>query len=182
MSSTPRNLVTLAVLAFAAPLAHASGPITISFQAPLRTIDEVPPVTFTIPKYELPPADRDLIAACLILEAASQGDFGMRAVMSVIRNRAGGQPELFAPTVLRPKQFSALNGLTAGRESRAKALARAKRDRMWGIAVQIVEDATEEPWHDPTGGATHYTRAGERTRWTGALAKTVTIGAHSFYR
>jgi spore germination cell wall hydrolase CwlJ-like protein len=107
---------------------------------------------------------------------------GMRAVMAVIRNRARGLPELFAPTVLREKQFSAFNFVTSGHESMAHAIQRAKADRMWQSALFVVDDALADSWSDPTGGATHYTRAAERTAWTRALAKTVTIGAHSFYR
>lgn len=144
--------------------------------------ESLPPLSFSLPKYTLSEAERETVAMCLVFEAASQGDFGMRGVMAVIRNRARGQPELFAQVVLRPKQFSALNQVTAGRESRGHALARAKRDCMWTTALAIVDDATDENWHDPTAGATHYTRSAERTPWTRRLAKTVTIGAHSFYR
>lgn len=139
-------------------------------------------VSFSIPRYELSQRERETIAACLILEAASQGDIGLRAVMAVIRNRARGVPELFEPTVLRDKQFSALNKVTAGRETLAQAINRAKRDRMWSKAVEIVDAALHESWQDPTGGATHYTRSAERTRWTRSLARTAVIGAHSFYR
>jgi spore germination cell wall hydrolase CwlJ-like protein len=149
---------------------------------PPETLSAPPKVEFSIPKYSIPQVERETVAACLVLEAASQGDFGMRSVMSVVRNRSRARPELFALTVLRPKQFSALNKLTAGRESLANVVTRAKRDRMWSTALQIVDDAAQESWHDPTGGATHYTRTGERTRWTSQLAMTVTIGAHSFYR
>ena len=141
-----------------------------------------PSVSFTVPRYQLSAQDRETIAACLVLEAASQGDFGMRAVMAVIRNRGRALPELLAPTVLRPKQFSALNNVTSGRESLWRAIQRAKRDRMWPTALAIVDDALEDSWHDPTDGATHYTRSAERTHWTRSLARTVTIGVHSFYR
>lgn len=141
-----------------------------------------PPLAFAIPKYVLPATDREALAMCLVFEAASQGDFGMRAVMAVIRNRSRGQPELFVPTIMRARQFSALNKLTAGRETLPRAIARAKRDVMWETALKIVDDATTDKWHDPTHGATHYTRSVERTIWTRSLAKTVTIGAHSFYR
>ena len=141
-----------------------------------------PPLSFVVPKYTLSSGERETVAACLVLEAANQGEFGMHSVMAVIRNRARGQPELFAPTVLREKQFSAFNKLTAGRETLARTLARAQRDPMWPTALRVVQNALEETWHDPTGGATHYTRTGESTRWTRSLAKTVTIGGHSFYR
>lgn len=145
-------------------------------------VEAPPTVKFSVPRYEITPFERETIAACLVLEAASQGPAGMRAVMAVIRNRAHGLPELFAPTVLREKQFSALNNVTSGRESMARAINRAKADRMWLSALFAVDDALTDTWIDPTGGATHYTRSAERTLWTRALAKTVTIGAHSFYR
>jgi spore germination cell wall hydrolase CwlJ-like protein len=141
-----------------------------------------PMVKFSIPRYTLTNLERETVAMCLVFEAASQGPRGLRAVMAVIRNRSRGLPELFAPTVLRDKQFSGLNRVTAGRESLEHAIARAKADRMWSTALAIVDEATDDLWLDPTGGATHYTRSAERTPWTRTLAKTVTIGAHSFYR
>ncbi len=152
-------------------------------RSPVPMIYETPPpIAFSVPRYALSATERETVAACLVLEAANQGDFGMRSVMAVIRNRARSQPELFAPTVLRAKQFSAFNKLTAGRETLAHAIARAKRDAMWPAAITIVGDALGDEWQDPTDGATHYTRTGERTPWTRTLAKTVTIGGHAFYR
>jgi hypothetical protein len=144
--------------------------------------DALPAVTFSIPRYQLTALERETVAACLVLEAASQGTAGMRGVMAVIRNRAGGRPELFSPTVLRQKQFSALNRVTSGRESLGHAIERARKDRTWSRALQLVDESLSDTWHDPTLGATHYTRSVETTRWTRSLAKTVTIGAHSFYR
>lgn len=153
-------------------------PPAVAFAAPRYT----PPPPPASPRYQTTRTERETLAACLVLEAASQGDYGMRAVMSVIRNRADGVPERFLSTVLQPKQFSALNNVTAGRESLRSAINRAKRDHVWPTALAIVDDALQDTWHDPTGGATHYTRSGERTHWTRRLAKTTTIGAHSFYR
>lgn len=106
----------------------------------------------------------------------------MRAVMSVIRNRAQGRPEVFALTVLRERQFSALNKHTSGRESLWRVLQRAKSDPTWPLALKLVGESQRVDWQDPTLGATHYTRSVERTAWTRSLVKTVTIGAHSFYR
>src|SRR5438067_8703755 len=148
---------------------------------PRIRLDETPPaptVSLTIPRYALKAEERDTVATCLVLEAASQGETGMRAVMAVIRNRARGLPELFAPTVLREKQFSAFNPITTGQESIGHAIRRAQRDRTWTGALAIVDEAVADNWRDPTDGATHYTRSVETTRWTRSLAKTVTIGAH----
>ncbi len=141
-----------------------------------------PAVQFSIPRYELSELERETVAACLVLEAANQGDFGLRGVMAVIRNRARGLPELFMPTVLREKQFSALNKQTSGQESLWRAIQRAKRDRTWPQALAIVDEALSGDWQDVTHGSTHYTRTGERTTWTRRLAHTVVIGQHSFYR
>lgn len=165
-----------------------TGAFASSFSIPVIRLSEpetpaaAPVVSFMVPKYQLTALERDTVAACLILEAASQGEFGMRGVMAVIRNRARTLPELFAPTVLREKQFSAFNRTTAGLEPLSRAIARARSDRMWPTALAVVDDAVGENWHDPTQGATHYTRAVEWTRWTQRLAMTVRIGAHSFYR
>lgn len=164
---------TVPHLAILAPGANVSSPVT-----PYVT----PAVSFTIPRYQLSAEERETLAACLVLEAACQGEFGMRSVMAVIRNRAAAKPELFLPTVLRKHQFSALNALTSGRESLWRTLQRARKDPMWPVALTLVEEAAKESWYDPTGGATHYTRSAERTHWTRRLQKTTTIGAHSFYR
>jgi spore germination cell wall hydrolase CwlJ-like protein len=139
-------------------------------------------VSFFVPRYSLTTAEKETVAACLVLEAASQGEPGMRGVMAVIRNRARSLPELFASAVLSYKQFSAFNRITAGRETIPHAIQRAQRDRTWSLALALVDEAVTDGWRDPTEGATHYTRSVERTPWTRTLARTVTIGAHSFYR
>jgi spore germination cell wall hydrolase CwlJ-like protein len=170
-----------ALAALASPLLAAPAG-EVPFPALIIADEPAPVVTITIPRYKLTPLERETVAACLVLEAASQGTHGMRAVMAVIRNRSRGLPELFSPTVLREKQFSALNRVTAGRESLSHLIGRAQRDRTWPRALTIVDEALSASWTDPTRGATHYTRSVENTRWTRSLAKTVTIGAHSFYR
>src|SRR5438045_2546461 len=91
--------------------------IQIAEAPPTNSELESAPVTLAIPTYTLSAGERDTVASCLVLEAANQGEFGMRSVMAVIRNRAGGRAELLALTVLRQKQFTAFNKLTAGRET-----------------------------------------------------------------
>jgi hypothetical protein len=182
-STVKPELRALAILALLAlpHAAHANGRLAIP-RLVLAEEPTAPTVSFSIPRYTPTLLERQTVAACLVLEAASQGDIGLRGVMAVIRNRARGLPELFAPTVLRDKQFSALNRVTAGRETLEQAILRAQRDPTWVHAMLIVDHAMEESWWDPTGGATHYTLTGERTPWTRRLARTTIIGAHSFYR
>jgi spore germination cell wall hydrolase CwlJ-like protein len=178
------NLVrTVVAIVAALCFARIAGAVVPMIQlSPPAPVDASPTITFSVPKYTLTAEERDLVASCLVLEAASQGEFGMHGVMAVIYNRARGLPELFAPIVLQQKQFSALNKMTAGRESFARVIQRARQDRMWPTALAIVDEATRETWYDPTGGATHYTRVGERTSWTHTLAQTTVIGRHAFYR
>ncbi len=139
-------------------------------------------IFLNIPKYALTSFEHEAVAACLVLEAASEGAHGMRGVMSVIRNRSRGLPELFAHTVMKPKQFSSLNRVTMGYETLYRAVKRAKKDQMWEEAMALVKQATDDEWTDPTYGATHFTRSGERNRWTKNLRRTVTIASHSFYK
>lgn len=158
-------------------------PITISLSPVAPSESQATPVIhFSVPRYQPTEIEKETVAACLVLEAANQGEHGMRSVMAVIRNRARGLPEIFALTVLRPKQFSALNLHTSGQESLWRVIQRAKRDRTWPLALALVEESLDDRWQDPTGGATHYTRTGERTPWTRRLAKTAIIGEHAFYR
>lgn len=181
MNGWHRSIAALAALMLARCVEGADLPFSLGEPSAL-VATPTPPVSFTLPCYRLTSLERETIAACLVLEAANQGGFGMRSVMAVIRNRSRARPELFCMTVLRPRQFSALNPLTAGRESRDALVGRAARDRMWPVALAIVDEATQQSWHDPTEGATHYTRVGHRAAWTARLAKTVTIGEHRFYR
>lgn len=179
MSLRPLSFAAFAALSlpFSALAVEQAVPLIVSSQP-----DTAPQIAVPIPRYTPKPLEIETVAACLVLEAASQGPEGMRGVMAVIRNRSHGQPELFEPVVMKRKQFSALNRLTAGYESRAHAIQRARRDSMWEDALALVEEAQSSAWHDPTVGATHYTRSNERNRWTRSLEKTVTIGGHSFYK
>lgn len=180
---TELRIVAVFLAATLAQVAAAAPEVFVPFiSPPPRAVVEGPTINFSLPRYQISPLERETVAACLVLEAASQGEAGMRGVMAVIRNRARALPELYAPTVLRSMQFSAMNKVTTGRESLWRAITRARRDRMWRTALGLVDAALQEEWHDPTHGATHYTRSAERTRWTQQLAMTVRIGAHSFYR
>jgi spore germination cell wall hydrolase CwlJ-like protein len=176
--------LSLKSLSFAV-FAALSVPFSAGRPAPLINSgpqDQSPQVSVPTPRYTPKALEIETVAACLVLEAASQGPEGMRGVMAVIRNRSHGQPELFEPVVMKRRQFSAFNRLTSGYEQRAHAIQRARKDRMWDDALALVQEAQGPEWRDPTVGATHYTRSNERNRWTRTLEKTVTIGGHSFYK
>lgn len=153
-------------------LAHAEEPVVV-LRIPAVPATSAPPLLEW---------QHQAVAACLVLEAACQGELGMRAVMAVVRNRAAGRPGHFAAEVLRARQFSALNEVTAGRAALWSYVLRARRDPQWATALRLVAQACSPHWVDITRGATHYTRASERPAWARALRPTVQIGAHVFYR
>jgi spore germination cell wall hydrolase CwlJ-like protein len=131
----------------------------------------------------LDPWERQIVAACLVLEAACQGEAGMAAVMNVIANRASGDPARFAAVTRRPYQFSAFNPATVrGERSLADLVQRASRDRTWGLALALVDRAAAGALPDLTDGATHFSRVEEQARWMGRMEVTAVIGSHKFLR
>ncbi|MBL4575229.1 MAG: cell wall hydrolase [Opitutaceae bacterium] len=128
--------------------------------------------------------ERQVVAACLILEAASEGPFGMTAVANVIENRAKGNPARFYGVVKRPYAFSALNEATTGRTGQrgyADHVRKASRDPEWKNALKIVDKLYAGHLTDLTKGATHYSLKGEYVSWMKEVRVTAIIGAHRFY-
>ncbi len=128
--------------------------------------------------------EKQIVAACLVLEAADQGEMGMRGVASVILNRAGGNHSKVMRVVKKPYAFSypqyshyRPNGIQRIRQPRTKA----SRDRLWRSVLQIVDELYTHNWRDVTHGADHYVRKELRPSWARSMAKTTTIGSHAFY-
>jgi len=130
------------------------------------------------------PWEKQIVAACLVLEAADQGEMGMRGVASVILNRAEGNHSRIMRVVRKPYAFSAFNTATTGRtESRGFAghVQKASRDRLWRSALQIVDELYSQTWRDVTYGADHYARKELRPAWVRSMSRTTVIGSHAFY-
>lgn len=129
--------------------------------------------------------DKHVIAACLILEAANQGEKGMQAVASVIANRAQNQSTRYLSVVLHPYAFSALNTATTPRKNTAKLsqlVRRASQDIAWKTAVEIVEKLYAGSLEDLTFGANHYSRRDELPSWSHGMRATTVIGDHLFFK
>jgi N-acetylmuramoyl-L-alanine amidase len=124
---------------------------------------------------------RDLIAAVLVEEAASGGYTGMSAVMNVIDNRAG-DPSNYAHVVTRPKQFSCLNKVTAGRIPASKFVSKARKKEGWDTARRIVDLAVSGQLLDITAGATHYHATRITPKWARPSLRTIRIKNHIFYK
>lgn len=129
--------------------------------------------------------EKQIVAACLVLEASNQGEEGMRAVASVIANRADRDPALILKVVKRPYAFSAFNTATTGKtgsDGYAGHVRRASRDRNWSLANSIVEEMYAQQLADITFGADHYLRRDVFPSWSLRMQATILIGDHLFLR
>lgn len=138
-------------------------------------------VIFSIPRYEPTRQEVEVVAACLVLEAANQGVLGMTAVMAVINNRANNCPSAYYAVVVRPGHFSAMNAASSNRVRMSDLVAKAKKDRAWLRALAVVSLAVDGSLIDPTGGATFYTVRGLKPYWLRDVSYSRTIGDHTFY-
>lgn len=129
--------------------------------------------------------ERHVIASCLILEAANQGQEGLQAVASVIANRANRQPENYLAVVQHPYAFSALNKASTdktGEFGYDRLIRRASKDINWPLALSIVDQLFENTLLDNTFGADHYSRKDELPSWSHGMRATVVIGDHLFFK
>ena len=135
--------------------------------------------------YEPTDWERQIIAACLVLEATDQGAHGMQAVASVIGNRAQRDPSVYIAVVKQPYAFTSLNAATTGRtgsDGYANHVRRASQDRNWPLALQIVDDLYAQRLTDNTYGADHYSRRDQLPSWSHGMRATAVIGDHLFFR
>lgn len=148
---------------------------TILFSAPLPNADASAP----------PSWERQIVAACLILEAANQGEEGLRAVASVIANRAERVPDRYLAVVKQPYAFSALNKASTdktGEFGYDRLVRRASKDANWPLALAIVDELYANTLADNTYGADHYSRKDELPSWSHGMRATVVIGDHLFFK
>lgn len=113
----------------------------------------------------------DSVAVVLAAEACSEGEQGIRAVASTIRNRALRRGISVDRVVSEKNQYY---GYTASNRHRLYRECRV-------IADRVASELRAGTLQDITGGAEYFLLPGERVRaWHGQ--HTVTIGAHKFYR
>ncbi|MEM1223026.1 MAG: cell wall hydrolase [Verrucomicrobiota bacterium] len=127
--------------------------------------------------------ERKIIASVLVLEAANQGEAGMLAVLHVINNRAGGDPNRAINVVARRKAFSFLNSITSQKHpDYGPALRRAMKDRTWAWALETVDNyIAGHLGEDFTDGATHYC-IHPPASWREQMIYTAQIGKHHFFQ
>ena len=83
--------------------------------------------------------ERHVVASCVILESASEGVYGMRAVLNVIWNRSDHRLDKVFKVVIKPWQFSCMHSIWGKRNpDYNRLIMRAQRDRMYESALKLV--------------------------------------------
>lgn len=125
----------------------------------------------------------EVLARTLWGEARGEGRRGMEAVACVILNRARNPRwwgNSIAAVCQQPAQFSCWN---RGDPNRAPMLAVTASDERYALAQTVAAHALAGTLDDPTGGADHYANlAVASPRWADPRRRTITIGAHTFFR
>lgn len=125
--------------------------------------------------------ERHIIASCLVLEAASEGDEGMRAVLNVIWNRSDQRLERVFPVVIKPWQFSCMRSIWMPNPDYTQIIRRAQRDRTYASALKLVLVMEKRLLQDNTNGATFYHTTNITPYWSSHFKHEVTIRNHIFY-
>jgi spore germination cell wall hydrolase CwlJ-like protein len=156
--------------------------VSLVFVAVGRASDVRPaPVRFEV---KTSAYERNSVAACLVLEAANQGEVGMRAVMAVIVNRSRDTGKSFYHVAARPGHFSCFNSTVGFPDKRVDIALRLAREQpaAWQMALDLFDAAAAGNLSDPTGGARFYHHVSIRPYWVPGLTRCGVIGAHAFYR
>ena len=126
--------------------------------------------------------ERHIIASCLVLEAASEGDEGMRAVLNVIWNRSDQRLERVFPVIVKPWQFSCMHSIWGKRNpDYNRLIRRAQRDRTYASALKLVMLMDKGLLKDNTNGSTFYHTTNITPYWASHFKHEVTIRNHIFY-
>lgn len=119
-------------------------------------------------------SDREVIALTLLGEARGEGEIGMRAVGSVIANRASERHQSIRTVCLQPYQFSCW----LGKGVAVKLL----KSREGVIAGKLADAMLNKRLCDVTSGANHYCRFDCHPNWADPDLMVMRLGNHCFYR
>ncbi|MGK9200482.1 PLxRFG domain-containing protein [Sinorhizobium meliloti] len=135
--------------------------------APAKTETRTAPI-------DMPERDWNDMVNTVIAEAAGEGDEGMLAVASVIKNRAGVRGKSPGEIVREPDQFT---GYAKPGPGALKAMQDPETRKRAESAIMRAFAGGE----DPTGGADHYHATSVNPDWAGKMPQTAKVGQHLFY-
>ncbi len=127
--------------------------------------------------------EKQVVAAVIVREAGGEGVIGMKAVASVIENRARVQRKSPYEIVMARYQFSCLNSVTIHHADIDNFVSNSSNHPAFNAAMNLSEKVRNNTLKDVTGGATYYHEQSiEQPAWVVNLKFTKKIGNHLFYK
>lgn len=125
-----------------------------------------------------------VMVVCLTIwsEARGEGEEGMKAVASVIWNRAGGDPWKLKDVCLAPYQFSCWRKGTSGLPTLATGIV--AKDKQLTYAKALAQSMVAGKFK-PTISASHYYSTKimrQAPKWAEVMKEVAVIGNHKFYK
>ena len=128
--------------------------------------------------------DRQIVASCMVLEAACDGAEGMQAVLNVILTRADGYLHRLVGQTVKHGAFSCMSSVWRTSSPDYSPLIRRAQEHgeTYEKALQLIAVMEQGLLWDNTYGATHYHATTIRPYWVSDMSYITTIGGHHFYR
>ena len=132
---------------------------------------------------ELSHYDRQIVASCMVLEAACDGAEGMQAVLNVILNRADGYLHRMVPETVKRGAFSCMSSVWNSSSPNYSPLIRRAQNhsQSYTTALRLITTMERGLLWDNTYGATYYHATSIRPYWLRDMSYITTIGGHHFY-
>jgi len=127
--------------------------------------------------------DRQIVASCMVLEAACDGAEGMQAVLNVILTRADGYLHQLVGQTIKHGAFSCMSSVWRTSSPDYSPLIRRAQEhgKTYDDALQLIAIMEQGLLWDNTYGATHYHATFVRPYWVSDMSYITTIGGHHFY-
>ena len=127
--------------------------------------------------------DRQIVASCMVLEAACDGAEGMQAVLNVILTRADGYLHQLVGQTVKRGAFSCMSSVWKTSSPNYSPLIRRAQahGKTYQTALRLIAVMEQGLLWDNTYGATHYHATYIRPYWVSNMSYITTIGGHHFY-
>jgi len=127
--------------------------------------------------------DRQIVASCMVLEAACDDVEGMQAVLNVILTRADGYLHQLVGQTVKRGAFSCMSSAWHSPTPDYSPLIRRAQDhgKTYTEALRLIAIMEQGLLWDNTYGATHYHATTIRPYWVSDMSYITTIGGHHFY-
>ena len=127
--------------------------------------------------------DRQIVASCMVLEAACDGTEGMQAVLNVILTRADGYLHQLVGQTVKHGAFSCMSSVWDNPSPDYSPLIRRAQEhgKTYEHALQLIAIMEQGRLWDNTYGATHYHATSIHPYWVSDMSYITTIGGHHFY-